>query len=99
MATAVPLEVAQLTLTVEELLADSATVKIASVVPLFPSVTVRSEMLIPTSSLVIVPTPSQSVTVAPTGLYRLTLKFSVDSNRVSPLTRTENVFWFGPVRR
>ncbi len=76
---------------------DRVTVKLAVVVPLFPSVTLTSLIVIDTaSSSLIVPTPWASVIVALTALVRLTLKVSFPSSSVSPLTVTAIVWLVWP---
>ena len=69
---------------------DRETVNPALVVPALPSETATSlmEMVGCASSLVIVPTPWLSVIVAFVGPDRFTLKVSVGSKVVSPLTVT-----------
>ncbi|KAG1244788.1 hypothetical protein G6F68_015306 [Rhizopus microsporus] len=75
------------------LAADSVTVNTAGVVPLLPSVTLMSAMDNEgaASSLMIVPRPWPSVSVAPLTLVTLTKKSSVNSCSVSPLTCTTNL--------
>ena len=70
------------------------TVKLASTVPVSPSVTVAlpTETVGGESSSVIVPTPVPSAITALTASARLTVKVSSNSSSVSPLTRTITVF-------
>ncbi len=94
---AVPLAVCQVTVMVLALAFERVTVKLAAVVPLFPSSTETSLIVIETgSSSVIVPTPWASAIVALAGLVRLTLKVSLFSFRVSPLTVTATVLVVWP---
>ncbi len=93
-----PLAVCTVTVTVLVLAFDRVTVRLAVVVPLFPSVTETSLIVIETgSSSVIVPTPWASPIVAPpVGRERLTLNVSLPSLKVSPLTVTATVLLVCP---
>ncbi len=96
---AVPLAVCQVTVIVLVLAFDSETVKLAGVVPLFPSTTETSLIVIETgSSSVIVPTPWASAIVTPVGvgIVRLTTNVSFPSLSVSPLTVTATVLLVCP---
>jgi hypothetical protein len=74
------------------LAADRLIVNATFVVPLLPSDTVGELTVIvgAASSLVIVPMPCASVTVASLGFVRFTKNASVGSNVVSPTTLTVN---------
>ena len=99
--TAVPLAVAESTVTVRPLAVLRLTVKVAVTVPVLPSVTVTSliESVGSGSSSVMVPTPWPSAIVALIGLVRLTKKVSLASSSRSPLTRTVTGFGSGRGRR
>ena len=87
-----------MTVTLWPLAALSETVKLAVVVPVLPSTTETSSIVIDGagSSSVIVPTPSPSLTVAAEGPVRLTLKFSFASLSASPFTVTGIVLVVSP---
>ena len=89
---------AKLTVTVCALAADRVTVNTALTVPAFPSVTVTLliERVGSASSLLIVPTPEASRTVAFVGPLRSTPKVSSYSFAVSPLTATVTGFDVSP---
>ena len=76
--------------------ADRVTVKVAARVPVLPSVTVASPMLMRGSSSTMVPTPWPSAMVAFVGVLRLTRKVSFGSPSRSPLTRTVMVLLVSP---
>ncbi len=89
-------------MTVLVVVAESVTLNAALVVPLLPSVTVtlatasEGSTEPPESSSVIVPSPTASTIGAPVASDRFTLKVSLGSDRVSPITWTVTCFAVSP---
>ena len=81
-------------------MAVSVTLKFALTVPMFPSVTVTSEMAMPgcgrPSSLMIVPTPWLSVTIAFAAAPRLTKNVSSGSTTTSPMMPMKRLLVVAP---
>ena len=92
-AAAVALAVAYATVTLWLLATERLTVKVALVVPAFPSATDTLPMVSTgsVSSLLMVPVACVRASVAPDGALKATRNVSSDSTAVSPLTGTATV--------